>query len=113
MDNLIKTYCDIDEFCQLFLPEWKKYLIDDGLVKRHRASRLSIAEIMTILIGFYLPHYRNFKHYYLNYIGICLKRLFPQFTELFMICGSHSTCYRAIICLSQNKTGCSYWHSIY
>ena len=29
MDNLIDTFCDVDYFCNVFIPEWETRLIED------------------------------------------------------------------------------------
>ena len=49
--SLEDLYCDIDEFCRLFLPAWHRQLLAGGERKRRRASRLTLGEIMTILIN--------------------------------------------------------------
>jgi hypothetical protein len=45
---------------------------------RKRESRLSVAEVMTILLIFHRSNYRTFKHFYLNHVISILKPLFPQ-----------------------------------
>lgn len=30
MDNLVETYCDVDDFCKLFISEWEQILISHG-----------------------------------------------------------------------------------
>lgn len=76
--NLLELYCHVDEFIKAFMPEWNKHLIDQKKKKRHRESRLSISEIMTILIHFHQSHYRDFKAYYLLYVSHYLQSEFPQ-----------------------------------
>ena len=78
MDKLIETYCDVDDFCQQFIEQWQRLLIESGEIKRQRACRLSIAEIMTIIIHFHQSDYRNFKSYYLHYVHRVLKPYFPE-----------------------------------
>ena len=78
MDNLIDIFYDVDDFCQDFIPQWEKTLIEDGQKKRRRKGRLSPSEIMTILIVFHQSHYRNFKHFYLSHVTPHLKSYFPQ-----------------------------------
>lgn len=77
MDKLIETYCDVDDFCLEFIEQWQRLLIENGEVKRQRACRLSIAEIMTIIIHFHQSHFRDFKFYYLHYVCGELKECFP------------------------------------
>lgn len=78
MENtLIELYCLVDEFCKLFLPEWRKRLMASQLIKRNRKSELSPSEIMTIYIHFHQSHYRDFKNYYLHSVQKHLSHLFP------------------------------------
>lgn len=43
MNNLIKKFCDVDDFCKVFILEWKARLITNGEVKRRRVKRMSNA----------------------------------------------------------------------
>lgn len=78
MDKLIETYCDFDDFCQEFIEQWQRLLVENSEVKRQRACRLSIAEIMTIIIHIHQSHFRDFKFYYLHYVCSELKECFPD-----------------------------------
>jgi hypothetical protein len=78
MDKLVETYCDVDDFCDLFIEQWQRTLLEDGAIKRRRDCRLSMAEIMTIIIHFHQSHYRDFKNYYLHYVSKNLKAYFPE-----------------------------------
>lgn len=78
MDKLIETYCDVDDFCEMFIEKWQTILISNGEMKRRRACRLSPAEVMTIIIHFHQSHYRDFKNYYLHYVCRQLKSYFPE-----------------------------------
>ena len=44
----------------------------------HRAGKLSVPEIMTIMILFHNSGYRCLKHFYLNEVCVNLRHLFPQ-----------------------------------
>ena len=46
-DTLLLLFCAVDEFCQEFIPEWEKHLLQQGLKKRRTPSRLTPSEIMT------------------------------------------------------------------
>ena len=78
MNQLIETFCDVDDFCMLFIEQWKQTLIQNGDIKRRRHCRLSPAEIMTIIIHFHQSHYRDFKNYYLHYVCRHLREYFPE-----------------------------------
>lgn len=77
MEKIDEIYCDVDDFCNVFIPEWEKVLIESGKRKRRRQGRMSSAEIMTIIILFHRSNYRDFKNFYLCYVHTHLKKAFP------------------------------------
>ena len=77
-DNLLNLFCLVDDFCEVFMPEWERHLLCSGLKKRNRPAQLSPGEIMTIYIHFHQSHYRNFKHYYIDHVCKHLTTLFPN-----------------------------------
>lgn len=78
MSKLVETCCDVDDFCQLFISHWQRMLQENGKINRRRACRLSLAEVMTILIHFHQSHYRDFKNNYIHYVCRQLKPYFPE-----------------------------------
>jgi hypothetical protein len=62
--SLLELFCDVDDFCQHFEPKWEQYQLESGLRQRRRQSRLSLSEVMTIVIHFHQSNYRTFKAYY-------------------------------------------------
>jgi transposase len=77
MDSLTELFCNVDDFCQAFVPVWRKQQLSAGEIQRQRERSLSLSEIMTILIHFHQSHYRNFKAYYIEYVLERLRREFP------------------------------------
>lgn len=79
-NTLTHLFCCVDDFCQQFLPQWRKTLlsIPGKHSKRNRARSLCESEIMTILIAFHHSGYRNFKTFYLSYVVPFLKDAFPN-----------------------------------
>ncbi len=78
MFSLDALFCDVDDFCLHFEPEWQKRLLNHGGTRRRRAKNLCLSEIMTILIAFHSCHYRNFKHFYIDYVVQHWKSAFPK-----------------------------------
>ena len=77
--NIVEIYCIFDEFCKIFDPELKKHLIDvPGKHRRNRKSRVSDAEIMTMLVLFHTSHFRDLKTFYLGYICQHMRSEFPN-----------------------------------
>lgn len=75
--NLLNLFCDIDDFCKLFLSAWHRQQLSSGERKRRRAAGLSVSELMTILVHFHQSQYRCFKAYYLNEVCRHLRAEFP------------------------------------
>jgi len=78
MIDLVELFCHVDDFCQRFMPVYEKTLLEQQV--KHRKTRecsLTTSEIMTIILYFYHSNYRDFKHYYLNYVCNYLKKDFP------------------------------------
>ncbi|MDP5031645.1 MAG: hypothetical protein NWQ54_23780 [Paraglaciecola sp.] len=45
MDKYAETYCDVDDFCELFIEQRQRTLVENGKLKRHRMDcKLSPAE---------------------------------------------------------------------
>lgn len=79
-DKITEIFCIADDFCKEFDKEIEKMAIkaDDGRKHRKRKTTMSRSEIMAILIFFHFNTFRNFKHYYLFYVQVHLKDLFPN-----------------------------------
>ncbi len=75
---LTRIFCDIDDFCQTFEPEFNKFLLETSCKKRIRSCRLSLSEIMTIVVQFQRSGYRCFKHFYLKSIVRHYRLFFPK-----------------------------------
>jgi len=78
MDSLLELFCDVDDFCQKFEPNWNKRLLASGERQRRRQRNLSLSEIMTIVIHFHQSQFRNFKAYYQDYVLQYLQAEFPD-----------------------------------
>ncbi|MDE1515498.1 hypothetical protein PUN32_10795 [Vibrio sp. dsl-7] len=50
MKKLTDLFCHADDFCQSFIPQWKKFQLECGERKRNSKGRISESEIMTIII---------------------------------------------------------------
>ena len=63
-------FCLIDDFCQLFIPQWEAQILEHKDKKRNRPGNMSVSEIMTIMISFHQSNHRNFKNYYKDIIEV-------------------------------------------
>ncbi len=78
-DKIIEIFVKVDDFCNEFKIANTNYqLISPSHSKtRNRAASLSDSEIITLLIAFHGGQFRNFKHFYLNYVCVHLNDDFP------------------------------------
>lgn len=76
--ELVALFYLIDEFCKEFEPEWRKQRITSGVAQRNKPYRMSLSEILTIIVHFHQSHHRNFKHYYTDYVRVSLSSEFPK-----------------------------------
>lgn len=76
--DIVALFCDVDDFCQQFVPQWHHQLLASGDRHRQRASRLYVSEVMTIVISFQQSGYRTFKDFYLRYVTPHLRGAFPD-----------------------------------
>jgi len=52
--SLLRLFCDVDDFCQIYEAEYERHLLAEGSVKRTRSpQQLSASEMMTIVIHFH------------------------------------------------------------
>ncbi len=78
MSNLTELYCLMDEFCKAFEPQLNATLLANGQRKRIRTCRLSLAEMMSIVVLFHQVRPRQFKWFYLHYIQSHCRHDFPH-----------------------------------
>jgi len=59
MDKLVEIFCDVDDFCRVFIPQWEKQNI-----KRKCPCRITMSEALAILMTFHTPNHLDLKNYY-------------------------------------------------
>ena len=75
---LTKIFCEIDDFMQEFETKYKKRLIESQEGKVKYGSRLSMSEVMTIVVYYHNYGNRTFKDFYLKSVLKHLKSYFPN-----------------------------------
>lgn len=74
--SLLELFCDIDDFWQRFEPQWRQGLLESRQ-QRQRQGRMSMSELMTLVVHFHQKRFRDFKTYYTEYVQVYLRREFP------------------------------------
>ena len=79
-DKVTEIFCMADDFFQEYYREIQKNKslpTTNGKKTRNRSHLMSDSEIMTILMLYHFGSFKNFKHFYLMYIGVTLGSEFP------------------------------------
>lgn len=115
INKITEVYCICDDFCKEFNQKIEETAIKAPTYRGcgKRKPQISDAEIITILIGFHTNTFRNFKHYYINYVLIHLKNEFPsapsysRFISLMKRVGMHLAFFLRL-CMFGECTGISF-----
>ena len=77
--DVTQIFCDVDDFCTTFerYNQASKPLPYDGKAKHYR-SRLSLSEVMTIVIAFHGSGFRTFKDFYTCQVLPHWRSAFPN-----------------------------------
>ena len=75
---LTKIFCEIDDFIKEFEPIYKSKLIPQDNKKSNKNSKLSMSEIMTILVFYHNYGNRTFKDFYIKTVLKHMKKDFPD-----------------------------------
>ena len=63
-------FCFVDDFCKGFENWYKKTLITSGIRKRNKPCKMSLSEIITILIAYHQSGMSCFKYFYCPHRGL-------------------------------------------
>ncbi len=77
MDRLT-IFCEIDDFCRQFEPKFNQQLLAGGTRRRIKPSKLSRAEVMTILVLFHASGFRDLKRFYTKVVSQYWRKDFPN-----------------------------------
>ena len=78
-DKVTELFCMADDFCKFFDAMMTKYTLKSTTKhKYHRASTMSKAEIMIILILFHDSENRCLKHFYMEKVCKHIRHFFPK-----------------------------------
>ena len=76
--EILSVFCQIDDFCKVFEPRFHQMLLASGEKKRNRPPKMSLSEVMTILVMFHSSGYRNLKTFYLEKVCQQWQTEFPK-----------------------------------
>lgn len=75
--SLLELFCDVDDFYKM-ITTWSEHQLLGQSNRPGPKPKLSVSEIMTIIIYFHMSRYRDFKTYYTQYVQRHLRSEFPK-----------------------------------
>ena len=76
--SLVALFVDVDDFCQSYQQFVQSQRLETPAGRRGPRCRLSLSEVMTIIIHFHQSGYRHFKAYYTEHVQEYLHGEFPD-----------------------------------
>ena len=74
---MVTIFCDMDEFCCSLLATPFRLLPAPSGAQKSRGSRLSLSEVMTMLVWFHASPDRTFQHFYWDQRLVHRRAEFP------------------------------------
>lgn len=108
--DLTEFFCGIDDFCQDWLATFSLTLFPAQGNTLPKYCRMSLSEVMTIVIHFPKSKYRTFKDYYLKYVCQYLTNYFPNLVSYNRMVESFAKCIDGLSLLSKISSGSGDWN---
>src|SRR4051794_21634072 len=78
LDRIVEVFCEVDDFCQAFLPQWEASLLGPGgPAPRGPQPGLSPSEIITLLLVLHSSGFKHLKSFYHGFAEPLLRGYFP------------------------------------
>ena len=78
LDRIVEVFCEVDDFCKAFLPQWEASLLGTGgPAPRGPQPGLSSSEIITLLLVHHSSGFKHLKSFYHGFAEPLLRGYFP------------------------------------
>jgi hypothetical protein len=78
LDRIVEVFCEVDDFCTAFLPQWEASLLaTGGAAPRGPEPGLSPSEIITLLLVLHSSGFKHLKSFYHGFAEPLLRGYFP------------------------------------
>src|SRR5688572_20177030 len=78
LDRIVEVFCEVDDFCKAFVPQWEASLLGTGgPVPRGPEPGLSSSEIITLLLVLHSSGFKHLKSFYHGFAEPLLRGYFP------------------------------------
>lgn len=103
--TLTQLYCDADDFCRAFIPEWEKTQLQEHERKRLRTRCLSSSEIITLVVHYHQHGYATFKWFYQRHACKHLRGAFPGLPSYNRFIELMPSVLMAMACFMRSRCG--------
>lgn len=104
--DVTQIFCEVDDFCQMFERQWQQQpQLPSRWQERPGRSRMSISEVMTIVIAFHGSGYRTFKDFYTRGVRVSWRRAFPNLVSYNRFVELMPWCLMLLCCYLYTRTG--------
>lgn len=104
--DITQIFCEVDDFCQKFEHYWhEQKQLPSMPGERHSRSRMSLSEIMTIVIAFHGSGFRTFKEFYTLCVLPHWQRAFPKLVSYNRFVELMPWCLMLLCCFLQTRKG--------
>jgi hypothetical protein len=93
LDRIVEVFCEVDDFCQAFLPQWEASLLGPGgPAPRGPQPGLSTSEIITLLLVLHSSGFKYLKSFYHGFAEPLATFLACPVTSISSPCRKASSC---------------------
>ena len=77
LDRIVEVFCEVDDFCKAFVPQWEASLLGTGGPAPRGPHRVPTSEIITLLLVLHSSGFKYLKSFYHGFAEPLLRGYFP------------------------------------
>jgi hypothetical protein len=104
--DITQIFCDVDDFCQQFERSWQQQPQLPAMPgQRPNHSRMSLSEVMTLVIAFHGSRARTFKDFYTLTVLPHWRKAFPNLVSYNRFVELMPWCMLLLCCFLHSRKG--------
>ncbi len=104
--DVTEIFCHVDDFCQVFEAHWQRQLHLPSMPgERRSGSRMSMSEVMTIMIAYHGSGFRTFKAFYTLNVLPHWQKAFPNLVSYTRFVELMPWCLMLLCCFLHTRKG--------
>ncbi len=104
--DVTEIFCHVDDFCQFFEAHWQRHPHLPSIAgERRSGSRMSLSEVMTIMIAYHGSGFRTFKEFYTLNVLPHWQKAFPNLVSYSRFVELMPWCLMLLCCFLHTRKG--------